>query len=356
MRFSILISVLSLAGVGVAGVLTGCGSDSAGTTGGSSSTSGGSPTTGSGSESTSASASTGTGADPGACYPGGTCPQVAKSECVALVDNAASTKFSLRMSNLTLTAPAALTKGLVKGIVQTGVTMALPSCNLTGGGTFSWLLQFDTTAGTLRTGGGKPAKDPTAGYSFTDETVTQNGTPFKIAPFTAPAPIKEGAFAVTMGQDVIVPIYLDDTAKDVVLLPLHDAKLVGTVSANNNCIGKFNSAGLDPAGGCIADDANPLFIGKDGKADSDGKLEGYITLEEADKVIVDKLGQSLCVLLTGDAAQYGDGGSPLTKCKRDAAMKITFQGDWCHASNDKACKDSIRLGAGFSASSVKVNN
>jgi hypothetical protein len=232
--------------------------------------------------------------------------------------------------------------------------MNLASCNLNGGGTFSWLLQFDTATGMLKTGGGKPADDPTKGYSFVDETVTQNGTPFKIAPFTAPAAIKDGAFAITMGADVIVPVYLDLTASAVVLLPLHDAKLSGTVSANNSCIGKFNSAGLDPAGGCIADATTPLFIGKDGKADSDGKLEGYITLDEADTVIVDKVGQTLCVLLSGDATAFGDGGSPIVKCKRDAAQKITFQGDWCHASNDTACKDSIRLGAGFSASSVKA--
>jgi hypothetical protein len=343
MRLSNVILVLSLGGVGAAGALAGCGSDTAtGTT--STSGGGGDATTSSGSNTTS-------GGD--ACSPPTSCPQVASSECISLADNSAATAFTLRMANLTLTAPPALTKGLVKGVVQNGVTMNLASCNLNGGGTFSWLLQFDTTSGKLKTGGGKPAEDPTKGYSFVDETIMQGGQPFKIAPFTADAAIgKDGKFAITMGQNVTVPVYLDLKASAVVLLPLHDAKLVGTVSADKNCIGKYNSKGLDPAGGCLADDTNPSFIGADGKADSDGKLDGYITLEEADTVLVDAVGQSLCVILSGDATTYGDGGSP-AKCKRDAGMKITFQGDWCDASNDTACKDSIRLAANYSASGVK---
>lgn len=341
MRFSNMILALSLGGIGVAGALTGCSSETTGSTGGSTSTGGDATTT-----------TTGGNAD--ACYPGTQCPQVAQSECIALVDNAAAAQFTLRMANLTLTAPAALTKGLVKTIVQNGVTMNLASCNLAGGGTFSWLLQFDTATGMLKTGGGKPTEDPTQGYTFVDETITQNGTPFKIAPITAAAALKDGAFSMAMGQNITVPVYLDLKAAGVVLLPLKDAKLSGTVSTNNSCIGKFNSASLDPAGGCIADDTNPLFIGKDGKADSDGKLEGYITLDQADTVVIDQLGQSLCVLLSGDAAMYGNGSMPINKCKRDAAMKITFQGDWCDATNDTSCKDSVRLGAGFSASGVKA--
>ncbi len=342
MRLSNVILVLSLGGVGAAGALVGCGSDTAtGTT----STSGG------GSASTSTGSNTTSGGEP--CSPAASCPQVAASECISLADNSKATNFTLRMSSLTLTAPLVLTKGLIKSVVGGGVGMNLASCNLNGGGTFSWLLQFDTAAGTLKTGGAKPALDPTKGYSFVDETVTQGGTPFKIAPFTAAAPIgKDGSFAVTMGASVIVPIYLDTKAMDVVLLPLHDAKLSGKVSADHGCVGKFNAAGLDPAGGCLPDDTNPLFIGADGKADTDGKLDGYITLEEADSVIVDKLSQSLCVILSGNSGMYGDGGMPVSKCKRDVNMKIVFQGDWCDKSNDMACKDSVRLGAGFSASGV----
>jgi hypothetical protein len=345
MRLSNVILVLSLGGVGAAGAIVGCGSDTAtGTTSTSTGGEGGSTTTSSGSNTTSG------GTDP--CSPAAACPQVPSSKCIALADNSAAKNFTLRMANLTLTAPPSLTKGLVKGVVQNGVTMNLASCNLNGGGTFSWLLQFDTASGMLKTGGGKPADDPTKGYTFVDETIMQGGKAFKITPFTTAAPIKAGAFAIAMGQDVIVPVYLDLKASAVVLLPLHKAKLTGTISADNNCIGTYNSKGLDPAGGCLADDMNPSFIGTDGKADSDGHLDGYITLEEADTVLVDAVGQSLCVILSGDAATFGDGKTPAL-CKRDAGGKIAFQGDWCDASNDMACKDSVRLQANFSASGVK---
>ena len=343
MRLSNVILVLSLGGVGAAGALVGCGSDTA--TGATSTSTGGEG----GSASTSTGSNTTSGGDP--CSPAASCPQVTSSKCIALADNSAAKQFTLRMANLTLTAPPSLTKGLVKGVVQNGVTMNLTSCNLNGGGTFSWLLQFDTVTGMLKTGGGKPADDPTKGYSFVDETIMQGGKSFKITPFTTAAPIKAGAFAIAMGQDVIVPVYLDLKASAVVLLPLHKAKLTGTISADNNCIGKYNSKGLVPMGSCLSDATHPSFIGTDGKADSDGKLDGYITLEEADTVIVDAVGQSLCVILSGDAATFGDGKTPAL-CKRTGG-KIDFQGDWCDASNDMACKDAVRLQANFSASGVK---
>ena len=292
------------------------------------------------------------GGDP--CSPGASCPQVA-SECISLVDNSAAKQFMLRMASLTLTAPPSLTKGLVKGVVQNSVVMNLAGCNLNGGGTFSWLLQFDTATATLKAGGGTPADDPTKGYSFVDKTITQGGKDFTIAPFTANAPIgNDGAFATTTGGNaIIIPIYLDLKATAAILLPLHEAKLTGTLSANNNCIGAYNSKGLDPASGCIDDETTPLFVGKDGKANSDGKLDAYITLEEADTVIVDAVGQSLCVILSGDAAAYGDGAVP-AKCKRTAA-KIDFPGDWCDQTNDTSCGDSVRFAAGFSASAVAAN-
>lgn len=302
-------------------------------------------------QSTSVTASSGSGGgDP--CSPPVACTNY--SSCISLVDNSAASSFTLRMADLKLTAPLSLTKGLINGVVQNGVTMNLSNCNLFGGGTFSWLLQFDKATGKLKTGGGKPAMDPVNGYSFVNETIFQGGKFFMIAPIIADAPLQGGAFAITNSPTLIIPVYLDLNATAVILLPLHDTKLTGIVSADDNCIGQYNSKNLDPASGCLADDVTPAFIGADGKANSDGKLDAYILLEEADTVIVDAVGQSLCVILSGDAATYGNGQSP-AKCKRNAAMKIVFQGDWCNVSNNLACKDSIRLSAGFSASGVKFN-
>ena len=60
------------------------------------------------------------------------------------------------------------------------------------------------------------------------------------------------------------------------------------------------------------------------------------------------------MLLSGDPNQFGDGGSP-NKCKRDAGMKITLQGDRCSTTYPDAaagCADSYKLGAKFAASGV----
>ncbi len=139
------------------------------------------------------------------------------------------------------------------------------------------------------------------------------------------------------------------------LLPLHEARLInGTLSANKNCIGKFNAEGLSPDNSCIGDTDTPTFI-------TGAEIEGYITLAEADEVAIDSLEQSLCVLLSGDPATYGDGGSP-QKCKRTfdgMAVVIDFKGDWCTSTNmpgDASCADAVALSANFAASSVLINN
>jgi hypothetical protein len=273
------------------------------------------------------------------------CREVASS-CIALADNSAATTFGLRMGQLTVTKPDVLSKGVVANIVANGVTMNLDQCNLAGGGTFSWLAQFNTTTGKLLTGGGKPAADPIAGYCFVDEMV--NG--FPIAPVEVDSALMDRKFSAKVG-DITVPIYLDAMASGVVLLPLKQGVLSGELSADNNCVGKYNADTLDPGNNCLAEPPDKLAF------TNGGTLEGYITLEAADAVIVDSLSQSLCVLLSGDAAMYGDGGSP-AKCKRDAMMKIVYPGDWCDATNaaaDMMCADSAKLGAEFAASAVKIN-
>ncbi|MEO5730132.1 MAG: hypothetical protein ABI134_04290, partial [Byssovorax sp.] len=246
MRLSNVILVLSLGSIGAAVSLVGCGDDS-----GTASTG----TGGSDGTTTTTTTTTGSGMDD-PCSPSASCPG-AKSECLGLTDYTAKTNFTLRMADLTLTAPPALSAGTVAGIVKSGVTINLEECNLLGGGTFSWLLQFDTTTGKLKAGGAKPTATPAAGYSFVNEMVGG----FAIAPLVTDAPIKDGKFAMAMGEDLTIPIYLDAMATSVVLLPLHAAKLAGTISADNNCIGKYNSKGLLPADNCTATKTIPAFIG-----------------------------------------------------------------------------------------------
>jgi hypothetical protein len=251
------------------------------------------------------------------------------------------------MSELQVTKPMALATGIVKTLVQGAVRPSDSKCApaLDGKATFNWLIQFDLAGKKVTTGGAKPVMDPTAGYSFVNETIMQGGKPFAIKPLTATVDLMAQAdgsnkFDIAMGADVIVPIYLDAQAMSVVLLPLHDARLFnGQLSKDQNCIGQFNSAGLDPANMCLHDDMNPAFL-------TGGELEGYITVAEADDVEISQLSESLCALLTGSS----DGGKPVAKCKPGA------MGDYCSTTKMAGgCGDSFQLGAKFAASAVKIN-
>jgi hypothetical protein len=287
---------------------------------------------------------------------GGTCNlkaecTVADRDCLALADNTGAAQFGLRMSQIVISKPATLAAGTFTGdIVGDGVSIEKPACFLSGQGTFSWLLYFDTAKNTLCTGGAKPVTNPEDGYTFVKETISQGGQDFSIAPIEVPVDLSAAAIDSMTPLDVVVPVYTDTMdLTQVVLLPLKKARLFDVqLSEDHNCMGSFNAQGLDPYNGCLPYPKEGQFTFKNG-----GKIEGYITLEDADSVIVELAGASLCKLLAGE----GDGKMP-EKCKRDANGKILFEGDWCDATNaaaDATCKDAVKLSAEFSASAVKVN-
>lgn len=270
------------------------------------------------------------------------------SNCVALVDNKGKKNFGLRISQLTVNSPAALSGGAIATVVNNAVASNYSACTIgagtsdsvygTGTGTFSWLLQVDETAGTLKTGGAKPVADPVAGYCFVNDKAAG------IVPFSVPSAVSaDGKFSMTDGQDLTVPIYLDAAANSVVLLPLHKARLFnGTISSDNNCIGKYNAEGLDPVNTCKAEPENKIYAFV-----NDASLEGYMTIEEADKVEIEALAnESLCVLLAGQ----DDGATP-KRCP-----KTGVKGDWCSTTNTAGgCADSYHLGATFAASAVTIS-
>ena len=261
--------------------------------------------------------------------------------CVALADNAGKTTFGLRMAQLTVTRPAALTNQLVQSIVGNGVLMNLEQCRLTGLGTFNWLLEFDTTSGMLRTGGALPRTDPRQGYCFLDEMVGG----FPVQPVTVAYQGDGGVLSADVG-DIQVPIYTDLAATETpILLPLKAARVTqATLSADNNCMGTYNAEGLLPPDRCLPSRDIPTFV--EGAA-----LEGHIILEDADQVLVEDLNQSLCVVLAGTDAQYNDNG----KCARDASGAILFKGDYCSTTgSDGGCQDAVKLGATFAASAVDI--
>jgi hypothetical protein len=273
--------------------------------------------------------------------------------CVAIVDNTGLKQFGLRMSQILINKP--LTLGPAKFVGKTvagGVTWKRPDCYLTGdaeGGTFSWLLHIDLDTNTVCTGGAKPPVKAEDGYTFVNEMLMQAGQTFDIKPikFTSPE-LAMGKFSVADGQDIIVPIYTAEG--DPILLPLRKARITeATLSPSNNCVGSFNGSGLDPFNNCGPNPAANEFTFNNG-----GKLEGFITLEDADDIVVDLANASLCALLTED----GDGAMPTSKCKRDAMGMVTYKGDWCAATNAAAtadCADAVQLAADFAASAVKIN-
>lgn len=296
----------------------------------------GAPTTGN-------TATSGTTTGAASCSPTADCG-AAQPECIGLVDNAGAGAYALRMSQMTFKSPAALSNPLIADALASAMTLDLPACNLFGGGTWSWLLQFDSGAGTLRTGAAQPMPDPFTGYSFIDA--------MGISPAVLDAPVAgDGAFAATLGVDLMMPIATTLGPGGTLLLPLHKLLLSGTVSADQGCIGTFNAEALDPELSCTPDNQTPAFL-------SGGAMTAHILLDEADKADIALLGESLCVLLSGNKATYGDGARPIARCKRDQDNVITFKGDWCDATNkaaDASCFDSVRLNADFAASSVKVN-
>lgn len=339
MRFTNVICVLAFGGLAAATTGIGCGGGET-----SSSSSGSSGTGGSGSggsDAASSSASTGT-AGAYECSPDPkTCTEVA-SECVALVNNKGQDTFTLRMAQLSIAKPAALAKpGLVKNTIEGGVLMSLAGCNLKGQGTFNLLLQFDTKNKKLKVGGAKPTTTPAKGYTF----ATGMASGLDITPVTVDLSLDaSNKFAPASGVDINLPIYFaaTDTTPGVVL-PLHKASITGTLSDNNNCVGKYNADKLDPKKLCQSTDTVPTF--------TDGAdLDAYITLEEADKVVIAPLMQTLCVVLGGDPNM----ATPKA-CARDTAGKILFQGDWCSTTNSAGstvCADATKLTGKLAASAI----
>lgn len=296
----------------------------------------------------------GDGSASGACAPGAACT-VADKTCLGLVDNSGKSTFGLRMSQLAIMKPAALSTGVVATVMTGAVTPDDKSCNLQGTGAISWLLQFDTGTGSLKTGGALPPTDPTQGYAFVSTTVTQAGTSLQVAPVTLAGTISGGAFDNKAGTStVILPLYLNPAGTQSIMLPLHALELQGTLSSKNDCIGSYNAAGLSPSNSCQPDTTHPQYTNA-------GQGTGFIVLKEADGVVVPAIAQSLCVFLSGSASTYGqlNAGGTETTCKLDASGNVVFQGDWCAATNAAAtatCADSMTVSLDFAASSVLITN
>jgi hypothetical protein len=286
------------------------------------------------------------GGGSGACFPTDPSCGLAGSECLAMVDNSTQSKFAFRVHQLIATAPAALTGFVQSNILDKNVPLDLQTCYQYGHGWVTWLFQLDTSASTLTIGGGPPMAKGAAqtGTCFVDFTDATSGV--EVKPATAHATIgADGKVTADVIDSVALPMFLDDAGQSVVVLPLHKLELESMqVSADHNCIGKFNGDTLDPALSCVP--APPATAWTPG-----GSLQAYITVEESDKVLVKDLNESLCVLLAGDP-KYKDANG---NCTRTNGV-IDVKGDWDAASNTAGgAEDAFHLVASWAAGAMKVS-
>ncbi len=307
----------------------------------------------------------------GGCYPTDPKCTIAGSKCQALIDNSASNKKTLRISQLKVSKPAALASTTINfTIIGPAVTIQdNDACHLRPGlkaGTFNWLMEFDLTdpaKATLRTGGARPVKDVSAGYCFLTDSIGGSS----LAPQTIPIVYDKatGAFSTGEGKALTVPIFLDQEAKTTpILLPLQGVKITnGKLTENGNCIGRFRGdvGELDSACQTLSSDpTDPQAFQFEKGAD----LEGYITAEEADKVKIVDLSQSLCSFLSNVREPCVEDSS-FKCCRRGADGKVDLSSasgkpDFS-STGQKACSgtpdcDAYLLGTELSAAAVKIND
>ncbi len=264
---------------------------------------------------------------------------------------------SFRMRLINITAPPNLAMPLVQSaVVSMGVDLpALPEaggapCGEDGTGLFNWLMQVDKEAGTMLTGGAPPSADPfDTGYCFLRANIL--GQP--IAPVTVPVEFTPGSNTFStkvLTGTASIPIFVTaSNLSSVVILPISGISLSDvTMSDDGNCIGAVNNNASMP--GSNGQCADPAAFGPTSCArwHSAGALSGYITLAAADDISIALLGESLCVLLTGDKGAND-------RCT-EAGLHM---GDYCAGPDGglgKACSsgDSMWLSAQFAASAVKV--
>lgn len=259
------------------------------------------------------------------------------STCLPIGDNKGKDVLDFRIRRLNIAAPSSLAADFIQNTVVTlNIDLAEKSCGEIGKGLFTWLLRVDRANNRLLTGGAPPAADGLGtGFCFAHFDLGPN----RVEPIDTAITFNGDTFETTEKRNLKIPIFLDADPASAILLPISDVVIKDvTISAEGDCIGSFNRAALE----ANCSDSKNLCS----KWRTAGSLGGYITLEEADGVYIRDLSKSLCAFLSGSFE---------TTCARDAAGKITFQGDYC--SETKApggCADSVWMAATFAASAAKI--
>lgn len=293
--------------------------------------------------------------------------------CLAKADNTGDT-IQMRISQLEVSAPPTLSAPFMQdAIITKKVTLTEPNCFQGGDAQFNTLFEFNTSTMKVKAGGGVPqaligpAKDGTCFANFTD---TQSG--ITIGPTEADftqngnqvhAVFNAGGQMNPPQPDLVLPIYLENKLDQYVLLPLHQVDITANLSADHNCVGKFNGDTLSPGTGCVPDVGSFAWT-------NDGSYSAYITVAESNTVMVQSLGYSLCVLLSGDVKKWK--GPTTIPCGEDTTGKPVVcasctdsegfnatgalpEGDWCSTTNSAGgCKDAFHLETNFAASAIKI--
>ena len=280
-----------------------------------------------------------------ACGAGGLCAIDeakcgSKGSCLPLASNSGRAIQDFRIRRLAIAAPDALAALPVqRGIITRDVDLPNKECGESGIGTFNWLLRVDRGKATLTTGGAPKSADPFgAGFCFFDHPVQNT----RVAPATGVGLTLRGdKLSSAPIPKLTIPIFRDDGS--AILLPLRGVTFNAvTISPDGNCVGAFDDHAL--AADC-SDDATKCTKWK-----TAGAIAAFITLEDADSVLVPDLAETLCVMLA-KTTKGADG-----KCPR-VNGKIQATGDYC-SKTAKACdcQDAFWLAATFAASAVTIND
>jgi hypothetical protein len=279
-----------------------------------------------------------------------TAPCTSGSPCLAMnQDNSGKSVADLRIRRLDVSAPPALAKSFIqKTVLNQGIDLH-GFCGENGDGTFSWLIQLDTANNKVTTGGAAPTTDPFGiGYCFVNKMIDG----LAVAPVTVGMTKgSDGTWASDTIPKLYVPIY--PPMLSPIVLPISGATVKQvTLSPDNNCIGTYNPNAIVSINGSVCLDditACDRWI-------TAGSLGGFITLEEADGVLVPQLNESLCVLLSGDPSPIIGPAPQMEKLCERTNGKVNQKGDYCsNPAGPGGCADSYWLAAAFAASAAKIS-
>jgi hypothetical protein len=291
---------------------------------------------------------------PSTCGNTAACPVA--QQCLATVENHGEPRFGLRIAELGFSSPASFADqgGVQALLVNLLFAPDLQACGLLGGGDSSWLLGFDLAASTLTVGGAPPPADASSPYALADQTIQQGTRTIAIAPVTYSLSVgADGSFSTTAAQDLQLPMFFpgsgptEDGPHALTLHALTFSNMV--VSATHDCIGSYDPAIFDTQKDCNAGTGATTYVHA-------GRLEAYISLEEADTLPISTLDETMCALIAGSSS-FLDSSGPMSTCARGASGAIAFKGNWCSATNAAAtatCFDAARVVATFAASAALV--